>query len=71
MTSNHVSSDNEPLPLNPTCLSNFLASGCPPIRPVSDVPVDLPKNYVQDDDDVVLKSLAEDDATVLSPATTS
>ena len=38
MTSNHVSSDNEPLPLNPTCLSNFLASGCPPIRPVSDVP---------------------------------
>ena len=39
MTSNHVSSDSEPSPPNPTCLSNFLASGCPPTLPVSDVPV--------------------------------
>ena len=39
MTRNHVLSDSEPSPLNPTFLSNFLASGCPPTLPVSDVPV--------------------------------
>ena len=40
MTRNHVLSDSEPSPPNPTFLSNFLASGCPPTLPVSDVPAD-------------------------------
>ena len=47
MTRNHVSSDSEPSPPNPTFLSNFLASGCPPTLPVSDVPVQTECTHMQ------------------------
>ena len=53
MTSNHVSSDSEPSPPNPTCpCPNSLAFGCPPTLPVSDVPVESPNARA----DIVKKS---------------